>query len=333
MNIKNHLPSRDCVLVKLPDYTEKLLRKDEVLTISTLNEIKYHPTTGTVVSISPTLKEHSLQIGDTVYFEKLHWQAAKDAAFDSYTERDKGVYFEQEVYAIHLDDTFYMVLPYRYLYMSESYSVIREKTIETTIYRQQEIWFESKRTMLNGYVLCEPVAKKEDDSVIKIADLREDDYALNQVKVINVGESEFLKSGDTAWTLPHCDIPLEEEFNQSNPNKQFIIESDNITCKLENMRYKASPNRIVIELIPQPEDEEQILKIDSEFANCQMAKVISAGTGVECKEGETIVFPRNAGRKNKLPILPGMTVQYEVIGKDDYFTTVVEDVNYLDLLK
>lgn len=90
------------------------------------------------------------------------------------------------------------------------------------------------------------------------------------------------------------------------------------------LTYKASPNRIVIELIPQPEDEEQIIKIDSEFANCQMGKVISAGTGVECKEGDTIVFPRNAGRKNKLPILPGMTVQYEVIGGSDYFTTIQE---------
>jgi len=332
MNIKNHLPSRDCVLVQLPDYTEKLLRKDEVLTISTLNEIKYHPTTGTVVSISPTLKEHNLQVGDTVYFEKLHWQAAKDAAFDSYTERDKGVYFEQEVYAIHLDDTFYMVLPYRYLYMSKRISG-NKHAFEDLLNDGVAVISEHKTLMLNEYVLCEPVAKKEDDSVIKIADLREDDYALNQVKVINVGESEFLKSGDMVWTLVHSDIPLEEEFNQSNPNKQFIIESDNITCKLENMRYKASPNRIVIELIPQPEDEEQILKIDSEFANCQMAKVISAGTGVECKEGETIVFPRNAGRKNKLPILPGMTVQYEVIGGSDYFTTVVEDVNYVDLMK
>lgn len=303
MNIKNHLPSRDCVLVKLPDYTEKLLRKDEVLTISTLNEIKYHPTTGTVVSISPTLKQHLIGVGDTVYFEKLHWQAAKDAAFDSYTERDKGVYFEQEVYAIHQDDTFYMVLPYRFLYMA---------------YRKES----PLPVMLNNYVLCEPVAKKEDDSVIKIADLREDDYALNQVKVINIAESDFLEVWDIAWSLVHCDIPLEEEFNQTNPNKQFIIESENIICKLENMKYIASPNRIVIELIQQPEDEEQILKIDSEFANCQMAKVISAGTGVECKEGETIVFPRNAGRKNKLPILPGMTVQYEVIGRDDYFTTI-----------
>jgi len=127
----------------------------------------------------------------------------------------------------------------------------------------------------------------------------------------------------TFWCDPE---KVKSKFNISDNAKMPQINTS-------FMRYKASPNRIVIELIPQPEDEEQILKIDSEFANCQMAKVISAGTGVECKEGETIVFPRNAGRKNKLPILPGMTVQYEVIGGSDYFTTVVEDVNYVDLMK
>lgn len=237
MNINKHLPVRDCVLVRLPDYTGKLLRNDGVLTFSTLGEIKYDPTTGTVVSISPALKNHHLQIGDTVYFEKLHWQAAKDAAFDSYTERDKGIYFEQEVYAIHIDNTFYMVLPYRYLYMAKRFkeSPIGESRLVQIFNETGNLIWEDCywiQFMLNGYVLCEPVAKKVDDSIIKIADLREEEYALNQVKIINVGESEFLKSGDIAWTLVHCDIPLEEEFNQTNPNKQFIIQSDNIIAKL-----------------------------------------------------------------------------------------------------
>lgn len=293
-------------MVRLPSYVEKLLRHDGVLSINTLNAILYHPTKGEVVAISPTLKNHHLEIGDTVFFEKLHWEAAKEAAFDSISERDKGIYFAQEVYALHQDDTFYMVLPYRFLYMATNINSISPISI-----------------MLNGYLLCEPVAKKEDDSVLKIADLREDDYALNQAKLVFDPTVEDLYV--TLFTLPHCDIYLEEPINNLSPKDFFIIESSNIICKLQDMKYIASPGRIVIELIPQPEDEEQILKIDSEFANCQMAKVISAGTGVECKEGETIVFPRNAGRKNKLPILPGMTTQYEVIGKDDYFGTIKQD--------
>lgn len=307
MNIHKHIPARDCVLVKLPNYTEKLLRKDEVLTISTLNQIKYHPTKGEVVAMSSNINNNKVVIGDTVYFEKLHWEAAKEAAFDSISERDKGIYFAQEVYALHENDTFYMVLPYRFLYLL-----------------QRPHGKLSEFRLLNDYSLCIPVAKQEDSSVLKIADLREEEYALNTVRVSLSKPDAFAETNSIAFTLPHCDICLEEPINAAYPENIFIIESSNILCKLQDMKYIASPNRIVIELIPQPEDEEQILKIDSEFANCQMAKVISAGTGVECKEGETIVFPRNAGRKNKLPILPGMTVQYEVIGGSDYFTTIKE---------
>ena len=96
MDINKLIPARDTVLVKLPSFTDKLLREGEVLSFSTLNEIKFDPSFGEVVAISPSLKNTILSPTDTVYFEKQHWQTAKDAAFDCEAERDKGIYFEQE---------------------------------------------------------------------------------------------------------------------------------------------------------------------------------------------------------------------------------------------
>ena len=140
-------------------------------------------------------------------------------------------------------------------------------------------------------------------------------------KVGRVGGVQLIRS-DIVFTDPICDIPLVESVNQQNKEDFFIIESDNIICKLMEQKYIAAPNRIIIELLKPKHSEEEIIVIDSEFANAQHAKVISAGKNAECKDGDIILFPRNAGKKNRLPVLEGMSVQYEVIGKDDFFCIV-----------
>ena len=308
MDINKLIPARDTVLVKLPSFTDKLLREGEVLSFSTLNEIKFDPSFGEVVAISPSLKNTILSPTDTVYFEKQHWQTAKDAAFDCEAERDKGIYFEQETYAIIQDNVCYMVLPYKFLYMVKR---------------------DGNFTMLNGYTLCEAINKISPfDKLgyailgIEIADLREVDYEFNKVKVVQSTGDSFEQPSDIVFTDPICDIPLVESVNQQNKEDFFIIESDNIICKLMEQKYIAAPNRIIIELLKPKHSEEEIIVIDSEFANAQHAKVISAGKNAECKDGDIILFPRNAGKKNRLPVLEGMSVQYEVIGKDDFFCIV-----------
>jgi len=335
VDIKKLIPARDTVLVKLPPFTDKLLREDEALSFSTLNQIKYDPSFGEVVAISPTinnlckigniqlkkLPNANVEIGDTVYFEKQHWQTAKDAAFDCEAERDKGIYFEQETYAIIQDNVCYMVLPYKFLYMVKR---------------------DGNFTMLNGYTLCEAIKKKINPSIqdevgqtqhidfnekwdnfeLKIADLREVDYEYNKVKVVQSSTDSWEQRGDIVFTEPICDIPLVESVNQQDKEDFFIIESDNIICKLMEEKYIAAPNRIIIELIKPEISEDTLIVIDSEFATSQRGKVISAGKNAECKDGDVIIFPRNAGKKNRLPVLEGSSVQYEVIGKDDYFCIV-----------
>lgn len=349
MNIEEIQPVRDLVLIKLPPYTDKLERGMGELSINTLNQIKYHPTYGEVVKASPDLlfsERYFAPKGSFVYFEKSHWQAAKDAAFDSESEVEKGIYFEQDVFAIHIDDNFYMMLPYRYLYMAKKwewqYTEFKPngKLGDLNVHGQDTTQVEIT-TMLNGYVLCEPVSKAKafypttvEDMLdngaarfkrqFEIADAHEETYALNQVKIIELPtQANWLAKDDIAFTLIHCDIPLVEGINNNNENQQFIIESDNIIAKYsKNMEsYIAAPNRIVIEIL-ETEKDENALKIDSDFAKMCKVKVVSAGEGVKCKEGDVIIIPRNAGKKNRLPLLDNK--QYEVIGKDDYFVTVKE---------
>ena len=335
----NESLARTLVKVKLPAFADKQTREVGVVEVNTLNEIKYNPTFGTVVDFAPGV---NLTKGDTVYFNKNDWNAAKENRYDGDADRDKGLYFGNEVLAIKEGDDSYMILPYGLLYMSK-----REDGFVT---------------MLNGHALCEPIEHivtihpGTDLNNITIADLREETYVLNKVKVLEVptvyecslidgkqinhvinmvGEMKWvqgslevdfipswLQPGDTAYTLRHCDIPLVEPLNGNDT--AFIIELENLIAKYDPLMkiYKASPNRIIIEVVEMEQSEG--IQIDSQFAQKSFGKVISAGTGVECKEGDVIVFPRNAGTKGKLPILPG-GVQLEVIGKDDYFSTVINN--------
>lgn len=299
-------------MVKMPPDTEQLTRTTgSGLEFSTLDEVKYHPTHGTVVSPpdkwqagiarrSFTLpfqdkSNHFIGNGDEVFFSKLQWQSAKNAAFDSDNERDKGKGYESDTLAILDGDTYYMLIPYEYLNMA---------------IRGEEI------ILLNDNVLCEPIPSRIVTTFF-IADSREETYIENFAKVV-VGSYEHPK--DTLiYTKKHCNILLEEPLNNPIYSKEsFIIESENIIASLMGTEIKPGVKKVLIEPIPVDEQTENSLyNMGAHTIKLQLAKVIAIGKNCasDCKPGDTIAYIRDSGQK--LPSIPGVADDYEIIDDGD----------------
>lgn len=314
---------RNCVLVALPEQTEGSTRRQESgLEVAVRNEVRFAPTHGVVVSISPEVK--ACNVGDTVLFGKEHWENARDAAWGIQDERFKGLYDEQRVFAIKSEGDegrgtrgnaapqYYMIIPEDLLFVR----VPEGGGLEC----------------MNGYVLATGVGKrppgplKGEQEGLAIADLGIEQYKLNMAAIVLSGKESWLKAGDYVYTLRHCDIYIEEELNAPLAAVQalkrgdmplFIIEGENIIAKMNTDTYTAGPKRLII----QPEEVSQ--ESDSGLVNTelgkeklQIARVIDSAT---YKAGDKVVYARNSGMA--LPEIGGVKGLL-VINEGDVFAVV-----------
>lgn len=320
---------RDLVLVKLPPETEQLLRDlPSGITFSTLDAVRYHPTHGRIINFSSTLKLpnsffYSLScsvlnpdLDFSVYFSKLMWQTAKDAAFDFEDERERGRGTESDTYAFYDGKSYYMAIPFPFLYLA---------------------LYDTEITMLNGCLLCEPVYKPErtwqierktkeeilslakDTSIYPveveplnlIADIEEENYIANAA-VVKKGNADFADN-TIIVTLPHCDILLEEPLNHPLYSKEsFIIESENVIGTIMENNINPGNKRLLIRPL-EMENDSAVVNMSVDFSKANTAEVVAIGnncvSGVSV--GDTVFYIRNSGIK--VPPLKGLDSTLEFI--------------------
>lgn len=203
---------RDCVLVKLPQDTDSLVKKTSGgVLIHTLRGRKYSPTHGTVIKMSVETKYVSLN--DEVFFGLHEYDNGKTRAFGNEDKRFDGHATSHDTYVIQEGTDYYMIIPEKSLYF---------------IYRNNTI------IPLNDIVICEPIEKviNTTPSGLILVDLKAEKHQENKAKVFAASPDSGLKKGDIIHTLKHCDIVVEEELNNPIlPNKYFYVEYQDIVGK------------------------------------------------------------------------------------------------------
>lgn len=314
---KKYLMVRNNLLVLLPEQTEQMLRETEAgFTVSTLDALKYDPAHGTVVGVGLDCKD--CLIGDEVFFNKVLWANAKECAWGSSDERFVNEYQGHREFALTPKSPkgdLNSQQPVRY------YMVIPEDKVWMVEFVQ-----DGKVVPVNGHVVAEKITPKSPKGDLNsqqpfaVVDFREEDYEINQVRIVHGGGSLFLDKGDIVQTLRHCDLFVEEKLNNAHlPEEWFIIEEENIISKLvrgsrmavngkaktQIMEYKAANRRVIVQ--PEEVSTEQsngLTNTDSLRTKVLTAKVLSIGEGVtSCKVGDRIVYARNSGMA--LPALDG----------------------------
>jgi co-chaperonin GroES (HSP10) len=300
---------RNNVLVVLPAWTDQYVREQNGLALNTLSAIKFDPCRGLVVAQGPDAT--NVRIHDEVFFNKMLWMQAKEAAFDQDDERYTGNYVGHRVYGVLVNESekmfYYMIIPEDQLWLKESVGSI---------------------TPLNEHLIAAPVEKDAQRGDLIIADLKPENYKINFAKIV-VTKSYWLNDGDTVQTLRHCDLFIEEPLdNPVLPSEWFIIEEENIVSKLSSMnKYHAGPKRIVVQAdkIESLQDN-GLINTEHERYKLITGTVISTGVqSYSASKGDKVVYARNSGMK--LPPIDEQ-IDYEVILDTDVFAVIKNEPDW-----
>ncbi len=316
---------RDDILLRLPIETEDLTRtQSSGLEVATLHSQTYNPVYGTVLQVSDTLNMNPSWlrpfVTDQVFFQIFAFSVAKDRCYgDTMNPQFASEYIPVSHMAFKEDDGWKMIIR-----ASSIYFIKRGETI----------------IPLNNY-LTEKYSTQElidlfsqSGKLLYVADLSNKDYQLNEA-IISHSPVPWLNPGDHVFTLRHCDITIEEQYNNPIlPQNYFIIEAQNIVAIMDSpttnngqqatKSYRAGHKRVIIKPDQiNTETSSGLINMDIERQKLLTGKVIAVGDNCATWNlNDTVLYARNSG----MPI-PTDEGDLLVLNDIDVFAVVITNNN------
>lgn len=300
--INNLILLRDDILLLLPPETEALTRTQQSgLEVATLQSQTYNPVYGTVIKHSNQCKR--VIAGDKAFFQIFTFSVAKDRAYgDETNPQFVNEYIPVQHFAFKENDNWYLIIRESALYflvgeVPPGIQSLNNYVIATPAPNNSPPYFQ-------GGVPAGRGGQAADNSQLITLTKHNKSYALNEAIVF---ASETLQPGDCIQTLRHCDITIEEQFNNpilsalippSEADGTFIIEFKNIiSIRMADNTYQAGHKRIIVKPDEiNTETASGLITLETARAKLLTGKVVSVGK--ECadwREGDTVLYARNSG--------------------------------------
>ncbi len=231
-------PTGNNIMVRLPTDQKKRERKIGNIYIPTLEgRFEHDFTFGEVVSVGELCT--TVKVNDIAYYSQMSMQQALQNCGRDKTRNDtlKDTANNIPCYLYEEGDEEFLIFPASKV--SIECSDI-SGTFENIIFQSVIcIIRDGKVVMLNdNYLinkdyddgqLIDGIRAKRTQSGLYLPQLKEQNEKDKKYKVLHAPEKSVVDVGDTIFTQPHCDIPLEGEFNNPLfPKDTYYIQESNI---------------------------------------------------------------------------------------------------------